>query len=202
MNLHTEAVPEPLWNLLQELMKDPHLSDFTLVGGTALALHYGHRQSVDIDLFCDHSFDPSKLGLSLTEHFQLVHTSIESNSVSGVINGIKIDFMAHRYAMIAPILEQDSIRLCSVEDIAAMKLNAIANRGSKKDFWDLFELMQHFERSQLLGFFQEKYPKANLWTVEKSLSWFEDADLDPDPRCLKGHTWAKIRSAISEWNRL
>ncbi|MBN2235222.1 MAG: nucleotidyl transferase AbiEii/AbiGii toxin family protein [Opitutales bacterium] len=202
MKLHTEAVDLVLWNLLLDLMATGPLRDFNLAGGTALGLLYGHRTSVDLDLFSDQAFDAPKLGTFLTERFGLAESSIESNSVTGVIRGIRVDCIAHRYPMIAEPQHRDGIRLLAVEDIAAMKLNAIANRGSKKDFWDLYELMQHFDRPQLLGFFKQKYPSANLWTVEKSLLWFDDADMDPDPRCLKGRSWMQIRDAIAEWNRL
>lgn len=202
MKLHTEAVAPVLWKVLSELMATGPMSGFCLAGGTALGLLYGHRTSVDLDLFSDQAFDAVKLGGFLSEQFGLAESSIESNSVSGVIQGIRVDCLAHRYPMIAEVRHWDGIRLLAVEDIAAMKLNAIANRGSKKDFWDLYELMQHFDRPQLLGFFKQKYPSANLWTVEKSLSWFDDAEMDPDPRCLKGRNWNQIRDAIAEWNRL
>ena len=202
MKLHTEAVAPVLWKVLSELMATEPMSGFCLAGGTALGLLYGHRTSVDLDLFRDQAFDAVKLGGFLIEQFGLTESSIESNSVSGVIQGIRVDCLAHRYPMIAEVRHWDGIRLLAVEDIAAMKLNAIANRGSKKDFWDLYELMQHFDRQQLLGFFKQKYPSANLWTVEKSLSWFDDAEMDPDPRCLKGRNWNQIRAAIAEWNRL
>lgn len=87
-------------------------------------------------------------------------------------------------------------------DIAAIKLNAITNRGCKKDFWDLRELSEHFTRAQLLEFYERKYPQANLWAVEKSLSYFDDAESDPDPICLRAYSWKQIKSHLSEWNSL
>ncbi len=157
---------------------------------------------MDLDLFTADSFGEAPLAAYLQESFSLSESSVETNTVLGWIEGVRIDCMAHRYPALAEPIQQDGIRMYSVEDIAAMKLNAIANRGSKKDFWDVYELMQHFSRAELLGFYQRKYPQSSLWSVEKSLSYFEDADVDPDPVCLKGRTWPQIKAAIQEWNRL
>lgn len=202
MSLRTDAVSSELWELLVRLMCAEPLNDFYLVGGTALALRYGHRMSIDIDLFTDRTFDAHQLSEFLTLKYGLCESSTGANSVSGVIDGIKVDCIGHRYAVIGGIQRINQIRLLSVEDIAAMKLNAIANRGSKKDFWDLHELTQHFERVQLLSFYEKKYPQASAWAVEKSMSYFEDAERDPDPRCLKAMTWNQVKTELAEWNRL
>lgn len=202
MSLHVQVVSPELWSVLQRLMFAPLLKDFFLVGGTALALKYGHRISVDLDLFTDTSFDAVKLSEFLSKDHGLTQFSVEENTIMGVIDGVKIDCMAHRYPMVVGVQLTEDIRLLAVEDIAAMKLNAIANRGCKKDFWDVYELMQHFSRDELLGFYQKKYPQSSLWGLEKSLSYFENAECDPDPVCLKGRTWLQIKTAIQDWNRL
>lgn len=202
MSLTLNSVSPELWQLLNRLMAEETLSNFFLVGGTALALRYGHRISVDIDLFSDSAFDAIRLAERLTQQYKLEESIVEENTVLGVIDGIKCDCMAHQYSMVVGVEEIEGVRLLAVEDIAAMKLNAIANRGSKKDFWDLYELMQHFSREQLLQYYEEKYPHASLWAVEKSLSYFEDAESDPNPRCLRGRRWDQIKSEILKWNCL
>jgi len=202
MSLQLQAVSPELWQLLNRLMAETALSDFYLVGGTALALHYGHRISADIDLFTETAFDAVRLREQLTRSYQLVESTAEENTLSGLIDGIKCDCMAHPYSMVTGVQDYDGVRLIAVEDIAAMKLNAIANRGSKKDFWDLHELSRHFDREQLFSFYEKKYPNGSRWNVEKSLSYFLDADGDPDPICLKGLKWPQIKSAIANWNRL
>jgi hypothetical protein len=88
------------------------------------------------------------------------------------------------------------------KDIAAMKLNAIANRGRKKDFWDYALLLKHFDRESLLGFFQKKYPNSSRWNLEKSLCYFEDAEREPDPMDLSGQTWEQVKTAIQQTNKL
>jgi predicted nucleotidyltransferase component of viral defense system len=202
MSLQLQAVSPELWQLLNRLMAEAVLSDFYLVGGTALALQYGHRISVDIDLFTESAFDAVRLRERLTRRYQLVESTVEENTLTGLIDGIKCDCMAHQYSMVTGVQDYNGVRLIAVEDIAAMKLNAIANRGSKKDFWDLHELSRHFDREQVFSFYEKKYPRGSCWSVEKSLSYFLDADGEPDPICLKGLSWSQVKSEIADWNRL
>lgn len=79
-----------------------------------------------------------------------------------------------------------------------MKLNAIANRGSKKDFFDLAELLGHFTIHQMIGFFTVKYPSTDSFAVIRSLAWFEDAELEPDPIPLAELTWSHVKSVVLE----
>lgn len=202
MSLHLETVSEPLIGLLRRLMQVDALKPFYLVGGTALALRYGHRTSVDLDLFTHTRFNSTELAELLVHAFNLNEAVVETNTVLGRINGIKTDFIAHRYSLVSGVEANDGIRLLAVEDIAAMKLNAIANRGSKKDFWDLYELLQHFKRDELFEFYHQKYPAGSLWNVEKSLAYFDDADADPDPVDLSGRTWDEVKAGIQQVNRL
>jgi predicted nucleotidyltransferase component of viral defense system len=202
LDLHYDAVPAPLLELLRKLMAEKELFPFCLVGGTALALHLGHRISVDIDLFSDKAFDVERMADSISEEYAIQSLEIAKNTVRGNVEGIKLDVMSHRYPMIRALVVTDGIRLASLQDIAAMKLNAIANRGSKKDFWDYAELLDHFSQAEMLGFFSEKYTDENVWYVEKSLSYFEDAEEEPDPRDLKGRTWDDVKRTVLETNRL
>ena len=78
-----------------------------------------------------------------------------------------------------------------------MKLNAIANRGSKKDFWDYAQLLEHFDQENLLSFYTKKYPNGNLWNLEKSLCYFDDAENDPDPISLTDQTWDQVKKVIT-----
>jgi len=202
MRLHHETVSKALHVLLKQLMQAEPLQEFHLVGGTALSLRYGHRKSVDIDLFTSAPFDAAELRIYLEEQFHLSQASSKKNTVHGQINGIKTDFIAHQYPLIGEVETIDGIRFLSIEDIAAMKLNAIANRGGKKDFWDYAHLLNHFDRETLLSFFAEKYPRSSRWNLEKSLSYFEDAESDPAPIDLSGTTWEAVKARIQRNNRL
>ncbi len=79
-----------------------------------------------------------------------------------------------------------------------MKLNALANRGSKKDFYDVVELLGHFTIQEMIGFFTTKYPDTDPFTVIRSLAWFDDAEMDPDPVSLKRMTWKVVKSKVSK----
>ena len=202
MNLHLEAVSSALFDLLQRLMREDALVTFALGGGTSLALRFGHRESVDLDLFTQAPFDSLRLADVLKQSHGMVESGTAENSVSGVIDGIKVDILAHRYPLVAEVVVVGEIRMLSLEDIAAMKLNAIANRGSKKDFWDYAKLLSRFSREEMLGFYSEKYPRDSLWNVGKSLAYFHDAENQPDPRDLRGQSWAAVKKIIGDHNRL
>lgn len=144
--------------------------------------------SVDLGYFTSEEFEPDKLA----DTFDPDETSILSiakNSLSIVSHGVKIDLLRHAYADIAPIDTIAGQRLVSLPDLAAMKLNAIANRGSKKDFYDMAELLRHHSLDEMLGFFSVKYPATDPFAVIRSLVWFGDAELEPDPIPLGGQTW-------------
>ena len=92
--------------------------------------------------------------------------------------------------------------MLSVEDVAAMKLSAIANRGHRKDFWDCAELLRTFSLEELLGFCEAKYAGDSLWNVERSLCYFDDADGEPSPRDLRSQTWDQVKQFIGQHTRL
>lgn len=202
MKLRTKSVSPELMDLLQKLMKEERLRPFALAGGTALALRFGHRTSIDLDLFTCEPFDaPSVAGL-LKTGYGLREAATAPNTVRGMIAGIKIDLVAHRYPLLKPLEETGGIRMFSCEDIAAMKLNAITNRGCKKDFWDYAELLRMYSRDEMLSFFARKYEGDSLWNVEKSLTYFDDADNEPDPRDLRGQRWEEIKQTVLASARL
>lgn len=202
MTLHAEAVSPSLLALLLTLMRDEMLADFYLVGGTSLALRFGHRESVDIDLFTHTAFDASALADHLKRDYGMTESATEANTVRGVIDGINVDVISHRYPLLNAVETVDGIRMLSVADIAAMKLNAVANRGSKKDFWDCAELLRTFSCDDLLSFCSQKYEGDSLWNVEKSLCYFDDADCEPDPKGVRGQSWEDIKARIIARTRL
>ena len=197
MMLHFEAVSNELIELLRRLMVAEPLKDFYLVDGTALTLYCGHRKSIDLDLFTHRSFDAIRLSEWLSRDFNLTDIAVDTNTLRSRINEVKTDFIAHQYTLIGKVVRMDRIRLLSVKDIAAMKLNAIANRGSKKDFWDYAKLLEHFDHESLLSFYAEKYPNASLWNLEKSLCYFDDAENDPNPVSLENQTWHRVKKMIT-----
>ena len=196
--LHFEAVSPDLKNLLLQLMKEPRLDGFHLVGGTALALRFGHRRSIDIDLFASEAFNAERITETLEDKYPLEDIVIETNTVNASIRDIKLDLIAHRYPLIDQPVTIEGIRMLSLKDLATMKLNAIANRGSRKDFWDCTELLEHWPLRELLGYYREKYPHTNIWQVQKSMCYFDDAEIEPDPIILKRRTWEEVKALIRQ----
>lgn len=191
------AVPEALLSLIKALMRDERLDRFYLVGGTSLALRIGHRISVDIDLFTNEDFEADSIGESLQRGYSATSIEKEKNTVRAVISNINVDLIAHRHQLLESIEQIGDIRMAGLKDIAAMKINAISNRGAKKDFWDYAALLSYFSAEEMLSFYEAKYPSANAWHAEKSLSFFDDAEYEPDPRDLSGRTWSEIKRIIS-----
>ena len=195
--LQLHAVPEPVAALLERLAFHDALGRFALGGGTSLALRFGHRLSVDLDYFTTEEFDPGLLSESL-DLDDLSVLALSNNTLSLVASGVKIDLLRHNYPEVAPIDGIAGHRLISIPDIAAMKLNAIANRGSKKDFYDMAELLGHHSLEEMLGFFSRKYPATDPFAVIRSLAWFEDAEHEPDPVPLNGQTWGEVKQRMTQ----
>lgn len=202
MKLNQKSVAPSLLDLLQRLMKENTLKSFALAGGTALALRFGHRTSIDLDLFTCTAFDATEIAEWLKMEYGMNEAETAKNTVRGIIHQIKTDWIAHRYPLVRPLETIGGIRMFSCEDIAAMKLNAIANRGCKKDFWDYAELLRLYSRDEMFSFFEHKYKNDSLWNVEKSLTWFEDAETEPDPRDLRGQSWEQIKQTVLASTRL
>lgn len=114
-----------------------------------------------------------------------------------LIDGIKVDFVDYNFELIEPINVVDGIRLVSKKDIAAMKLNAIAGRGSKKDFVDVYQLLNEFSLIEMLSLYIQKYPNGSEFMVLKSLLYFDDADNEPNPIMLLPVSWEQIKEKIS-----
>lgn len=194
--LHQSAVSLSLLEVLRDLQEKTAASGFALAGGTSLALRFGHRVSVDLDFLTGSDFDPEKLANFLGAGHETI-TGIADGTLQLVINGIKVEFLRHAYPQLADHETAGKVRMWSLEDVGAMKLNAIANRGSKKDFFDITALLDRFPLQVIIGHYQAKYRPASLLMVIRSLAWFEDAEAEPDPITLNAPPWAMIKETIS-----
>ena len=194
--LQKQSVSSELLELLNNLMNDNAFQDFVLVGGTSLSLQIGHRISVDIDLFGYSEIDENFFLSVLKKYGEVILLKKTRNILICSINGIKVDFVNYNYKWIDELIVEDSIRLASKKDIGAMKLNAIAGRGSKKDFIDLFYLLKEFSINELLQYYLLKYNDGSEFMVRKSLAYFEDADLEETPVLLHDITWEEIKTQI------
>jgi predicted nucleotidyltransferase len=196
--LHYETVDEGTLGLLKQLQSLSILSEMRLVGGTSLALQIGHRKSIDIDLFGILSADYENLMDELKTLGEVVPLKNSKNIHSLLINEIKVDIVNYEYNWLTNKIKTDNIHLATIEDIAAMKLNAIIGRGSKKDFIDLFFILKDYSLATLIDFYSKKYNDGSTFLVLKSLTYFEDADMEEMPFMFNNIDWKTIKDNIKK----
>ena len=191
-------LPDTL-ELLKFLASQPELSQTRLVGGTALALQYGHRQSVDLDFFGILPEDKDDL-VEMAKHIGDVLVLNRSGKiVQIVLNQVKVDFVEYgRYAWIDEPIQGDGFVLASDRDIAAMKVNAIIGRGTRKDFIDLYVLLQHYSLSQIMDFYKRKYPEFSEYRALLSMTYFDDAEMQDMPHMFIDTPWEDMKKTIVE----
>jgi predicted nucleotidyltransferase component of viral defense system len=183
-------------------MQTGYLQQFSLVGGTALALKYGHRISVDLDLFSNLPFDNSEIIAALESEFGeafLLHLNREKFGIFCYIHEIKVDIIKHPFILLQDLELVEGIRMYHTADLAAMKVNAVLGRGKKKDFWDIFELLHHYTLPDIIQFYNDKFPNQQLMIgIPHALTYFDDAEESEDPVSLKGQTWKSVKKFIQQ----
>lgn len=194
--LHYETIIPETHSLLEKLSALPVLEDARLVGGTALALQLGHRTSVDLDFFGRINADSEELRDILREVGRVEVASVSKNINIFWINGVKVDMVNYPYPWLDLPIVEDGVRLASLNDIAAMKVSAIVNGGTKKDFIDLYTLLQHFALDEILDMYSRKYSDGSLFIVMKSLTYFDDAETDPMPNVLNDTAWETVKDFL------
>lgn len=200
---HLFTVEEETYLLLKRLFAIPSIDQqFALAGGTSLALQLGHRQSIDLDIFSPQDFDTTQIERIISSTPGLDFEFVNSNKkmLFAFINHIKCDFIQEPAKLIKPFVVYEGIKYFSVEDIAAMKMHTVCGRGKKKDFFDIYTLIQTFGWQQMLGWFEQKYDSSQLYFLWRSISYFADAEEDPDivgfPPFTKN--WEEIKQFISK----
>jgi predicted nucleotidyltransferase component of viral defense system len=190
-------------------MKSDVFQSFRLVGGTALSLQFGHRYSIDIDLFSDveyGSIDFKAIDKYIEEtfpyhdHLSNINPALGKSYSIGTNkdNIVKLD-VYYTDPFIQLPLVIDAIRMASTEEIIAMKMDVVQRVGRKKDFWDLHELLSNYTLTDMLSLHKQRYPYThNEDLLLKNLTNFELADNDFDPICLKGKYWEFIKEDIIE----
>ncbi|MDD3741835.1 MAG: nucleotidyl transferase AbiEii/AbiGii toxin family protein [Bacteroidales bacterium] len=173
--LFTNTVTANTLELLKNLQSENLLQDFNLVGGTALSFYFGHRKSIDLDLFTLNDFDTNELLEFLEQKYNFKTDYLSKNTVKGSIKEVKVDFLSHKYPLAGNVIKESGLRLLSIEDIAAMKLNAISGNGTRsKDFIDIYFILKQYSINDILKFYELKYSNRNLLHAFKSLVYFDD----------------------------
>ena len=177
--LQTQTVEPSTLELQKKLQQEPLLATFNLVGGTALALRIGHRKSVDLDLFTREEFDLEEVKSMLIEKYDLKVSFERHQTLKGFIGGVMIDCIRFNYPHLQAPEEIDGVRLESIPDIIAMKLSAIAQNGTRiKDFIDIATLSTKYSLDEMLQFYIDKFPNANVVVPAKALTYFDEINFD------------------------
>lgn len=175
--LQTGTVKASTLRLLKELQAEPTFVSARLVGGTALSLQIGHRESDDLDLFSVEPMDMMAIQLQLIDKYEFTPSVIEENTLIGFVNGVKIDVIYHPFPWLKAAVVEDGMRLASIADIAAMKMHAIINSGKRpKDFVDIAFLSMHFSYNEIKRLLLNRYPAYDPIMVDKAIIYFEDID--------------------------
>lgn len=199
--LYYQSIDSTALELLKKLMAIPQFNDLFLVGGTSLALQIGHRKSIDLDLFGIFNLEQEEFSWIFKQFNSVTMINRTPNIKTYIIEDIKVDFVKYPYSWIDKAILKDGIRLAGMKDIAAMKLSAITGRGTKKDFIDLYFLLRYFSLNQMLNFYNQKYPDGSKFLVLKSLTYFEDAEVELTPVMLESVDWKEVKSKIVKETR-
>ncbi|TAG07163.1 MAG: hypothetical protein EAZ44_00825 [Cytophagia bacterium] len=195
--LHKETVEPATLELLNNLMQIDELKEFALLGGTSLSLRWGHRKSEDIDLFSNISFNEELVITALESYFSNCVIDIkEKQTIRIFINDVKVEIIAPKKKYLKPFEIIDSIRFFSVDDTMAFKMNAIERRGSKKDFYDLYEALKYYQLDALISFYTQKFETSNSMQLLKSITYFEDAENQPQPILFENIDWQDAKNTI------
>lgn len=180
--LQTSTVAESTLGLLKKLQAEPLLANLRLVGGTALSLQIGHRESEDLDLFTTEPFDGLQVQSLLIEKYGFIPTVIENGTLIGFVSGVKIDIIYHPFPWLDNAVIEDGMRIATIADIAAMKMHAIINSGKRpKDFVDIAFLSMHYSYNDLKRMLLKRYPVYDSIMADKAVIYFGDIDEDLIP---------------------
>ena len=204
MSLHPEVLQGAQADVLRLLARPVTEAGFYLAGGTALALHLGHRKSVDFDWFTEDPFlDPLVFAQRLRDAgIPFMTGSTERGTLHGTIGDVRVTFLEYRYPLLKPTVfwPDFGCPLAALEDIACMKLSAVAQRGTKKDFIDIYALGQSgFTLRGMLEFYQRKYGVKDIAHVLYGLAYFDDAEREKAPYLVWKLEWQDVKSTIQRW---
>ena len=207
--LYYKTVNNLLKEVLLQLMAAKAFENFRLVGGTSLSLQIGHRESIDIDLFSDVDYGEIDFD-AIEKHLEANYKYVDhlSNIIPGIgksyligedkDNALKLDIF-YTDKFIQPIYSEDTIRMATIEEIIAMKLDVVQRGGRKKDFWDLHELFEKYSLNQMLDLHEQRYPYIHdSDLIIQNFTDFSLADDEFNPVCFKGKYWEFIKEDIEE----
>ncbi|MBM3776829.1 MAG: nucleotidyl transferase AbiEii/AbiGii toxin family protein [Acidimicrobiia bacterium] len=191
---HPEVLPAAWPRAARDLERRGALSGFYLAGGTGLALQHGHRRSVDLDLFREAGFDSRTIGDRLRGQRGLERVALEHGTVDLVLHGVQVSFLHYPYPLLFPLRSYGALSVADARDIACMKVQAIGDRGTRRDFVDLYVAAREHGLDQILDWFSRKYAAAAYSRAHylKAMTYFRDAEQDAEPDLLAPIEWRSV----------
>lgn len=197
--MHPESIEQKTGVVLEKIAREDFVRPFYLAGGTALAIHFGHRISVDLDFFTPDPFSPASIREKLS-HLGAFKVTSESadGTLNGILDGVSVSFFIYPYKNVYPLVPFRGVFLADERDIAAMKVEAISSRGSRKDFVDLYFLLKKYPLGEIILFFERRYSgtEYNKLHILKSLSYFTDAESELMPTMILPISWDEVKRAV------
>ena len=180
---------------LDRLSRVDFVKKYYLSGGTAAALHLGHRLSYDLDWFSPIPVHPNVIFSGLTPLGRLSIQQNDQGTFNGSLNGVKLIFFIYPYKLLYPPIVYQGIKVADLRDISCMKLDAVSSRGKKRDFIDLFFISQKYSLEEQLRFFERRYEKqdVSIKHIIDSLVYFNDAENDALPEMFKPVNWQQVK---------
>ena len=194
--MRSEVLPEPTRKLLDKFSSENLPAKSYLGGGTAIALWLGHRQSVDLDWFTSQEFDEKMWQMKWETELGFTLRGRDWQTLNGEIESVKTALYFYKYPLIDKTISYNNLKIGGLKDLAAMKMDTVISRGTKRDFIDLYFLTKKFGARQMFEFYDYKY--GNLadreLMIRKALVYFREADEDEMPRMLIPVNWEVVKS--------
>lgn len=202
--MFTKTLLPDTFRAIQLVSDSTEIKKAYLAGGTALALQIGHRISVDLDFFTPREFNEQELSAKLATLPEFVQDGTAKWTVWGKIGQTKFSIFYYKYPLLEPTVPFEGIQLASLADIAAMKIHALEDRGTRRDFVDVFFLAKKYTLGEMLEFYQKKYAvlEDHLYSILRSLDYFEDAEQENQmPRMLIKTNWEEVKDYFRKETR-
>ena len=204
MRFHTKGLSSGQKEILRSVGPFAAQNHFYLGGGTDLAIYLGHHRSVGLDWFTGEHFpDPMAFAQTLRNlKIPVITEQTSPGTLHGQICGVRVSFLEFRYPLLSSLntWPEIDVPLASLDDLACMKLSAVTQRGSKKDFYDVYFLCKcHRPLPELLKLYQQKFSVTDIGPVLYSLVYFDDADQEPDPLLFEKVSWEQVKEAFRSW---
>jgi hypothetical protein len=204
--LFSETISPDTSRLIEKIKNRPWLRPYYLAGGTALALHLGHRTSIDLDFFTESEVEE----MTIVDHLRMAGNlrldQMGKGTIVGNLDDVRISFFKYPYRLLDSLIEWNGLNVASVQDIALMKMVAIFQRGSIKDFIDLFFIAREFKPiDALIPELSIKYVGVQFNTnhILRSVCYFEDAENEPMPNMIAACDWQEVKQYfVNEVKRL